>query len=313
MDGDSRGAQLASEVVVGRDGFLFNRWNRAFEQICDGVLLEPHDLRFWVNTIEFRHAWAAMHGIPYFVQIVPERHAVYGDHLPPGIHVAADRPVNQLHRALDRRVADHFTYPIAALRVGRLQAHTFFHTDIHPSRYGMYLCYRDLARLVGAPLIRDVVREDELVRAPRKRRIVGDLGVRLPDEPTEEIEDITISRPFAVRRAFTNKSFLEGQVMVFENDDRSLPRLVIFRDSNATHVIDPFLTVHFSRIVSVGGWGFFFPELIRAEKPDVVVSMFAERFIGTPLKDGTAAPVALPNNLTGPTFEQFTGVALPLP
>jgi hypothetical protein len=135
----------------------------------------------------------------------------------------------------------------------------------------------------------------------------------MPDEPVEDIHEISVMRDFVGNCPFASKHFTEGQVQIFTNADHSLPRLVLFRDSNATHMIDPFLMAHFSRIVAVGAWGHFFPELIRAEKPDLIISSLAERFIGTPFRPGERTPVALPNMLSTLTFQNFTGVPIPLP
>lgn len=52
-----RGDLLAAEVFEGKDGFLFHRWNLAVEQLCEGLVLNPDDLRYWVNTLEFRFGW----------------------------------------------------------------------------------------------------------------------------------------------------------------------------------------------------------------------------------------------------------------
>ena len=306
-----RRQQLAAEVVIGRDGFLFHRWDHCFEQVCGQAPLDAADLRRWVTTLESRHAWCRLHGIPYVVLVVPERHVVYADKLPPGMTVAPGRPVAQIRDALAVSVRPDFLYPEAVLRHGRAVEETFFHTDIHWSRYGAFLGYRALAERMSAHLPLDVVGEHELVRT--RSRFIGDLGMRLEEEPMEDRVEIAVTRPWAVHKALENKSFTEGQVQVFVGDRKRLPRIVMFRDSNATHLIDPFLFVHFSRIVSVGGARQFFPELVLDEKPDIVVTEIAERYFGVPVRPGTTRPVLAPHDLSRLTFSAFTGLDLPLP
>jgi alginate O-acetyltransferase complex protein AlgJ len=308
-----RGARLASEVVIGRDGMLFHRFHRGWEQVIEGVPLAERDLRHWVNTLEYRYAWCRMLDIPYFVLVVPERHVVYDDHLPEGLQVASDRPIRQLRRALSPAVRRALIYPVTELKAARRREPTFFQTDIHPSRWGMYILYRALAERVGPALVPVPIPETELARDEQKRRMIGDMGIRLPEEPIEEFAEIRVHRRPRASCIYENRSFAEGQVQVWKTEDDRLPRMVMFRDSNATHIIDPYLLASFSRIVSVGGAGYFFPELVRDERPDVVVTCMAERYLGWPGPDGTASPVALPEGQTSIGMAEFAGVTLPLP
>ena len=89
---------------------------------------------------------------------------------------------------------------------------------------------------------------------------------------------------------FDNRAFAEGQVQVFENEDRSLPRAVIFRDSNLNAVL-PYLLHHLSRTVVVAGSRVFLHDVVEAERPDIVITEIAERYLATPLPDQTRSTI----------------------
>jgi hypothetical protein len=60
----------------------------------------------------------------------------------------------------------------------------------------------------------------------------------------------------------------EMRDVTFEQDDRALPRALVFRDSFFEQ-LRPLVAEHFSRISYV--WHAFEPERVRAERPDLVI------------------------------------------
>ena len=96
----------------------------------------------------------------------------------------------------------------------------------------------------------------------------------------------------------------QGPVRVFAGGGEGLPRLVLFGDKAAALLADPFLLPHVSRLVLVEGRAFL-PDLVRAEKPDFVVSLVPEHHLG--------APMLFANELDRTTFTGMTRLPLPLP
>lgn len=108
---------------------------------------------------------------------------------------------------------------------------------------------------------------------------------------------------------FTNRTFKPGQVDVFETERHDRPHLVLFRTSNSTHLL-PFLNHHFSRIVALASTSMHY-DLLRSERPDIVISEISERYLAAP--DGRPGfTIRFPEDFVGRTFSQFTGVELPL-
>lgn len=274
----SRREALAATVAIGRDGFLFQKFDAAFEQIGGLALLGRAQLARWVNQIEARDAWCAVRGIDYRMLVVPEKHVVYPDKLPDGAHVAEVRPINQIIGALGPTPRSHLIYPAVALSDARAVEDSFLRTDVHWTHYGAYVGYRALMASLPPVYQRAVVGEEALVRGDY--RVMGDLGVRLDPVPNERGISIGHGGHHRFRRVFDNRAFGRGQTEIFENDDARLPRCVLFRDSNASAMLQ-YLAMHFSRLVVVSSTEFFY-DLVREEKPDVVITEMTERYLAVP-------------------------------
>ncbi|ARU16700.1 hypothetical protein A9D14_11565 [Croceicoccus marinus] len=79
-----------------------------------------------------------------------------------------------------------------------------------------------------------------------------------------------------------------GRLLIMENEDTSLPTLVLFRDSFGSAQMQMFAS-RFSRVVAVWQPNIDYG-IIAREKPDFVVSQQVERFL-----------VSVPDDAAGPT------------
>jgi len=99
--------------------------------------------------------------------------------------------------------------------------------------------------------------------------------------------------------------FQRGNVKIYTNKNKSLPKLVIFRDSFSNSLLK-LLCESFSRIVAVSSWHYLVP-LIESERPDYVVTQVAERYLcgpSTPVLSDQIDIYVLPDFL-GMTLEQI--------
>jgi hypothetical protein len=271
-------------------------------------LLGRVQLARWVNQIEARDAWCAVRGIDYRMLVVPEKHVVYPDKLPDGVQVSEVRPINQIIGALGPTPRAHLIYPATALADARAVEESFLRTDVHWTHYGAYVGYRALMASLPAVYQTRVVGEDALVRGDY--RVMGDLGVRLDPVPAERGISIGHGAHHRFRRVFDNRAFGRGQTEIFENDDASLPRCVLFRDSNASAMLQ-YLAMHFSRLVVVSSTEFFY-DLVRAEKPDVVITEMTERYVAVPAEGHGEGAIHFASDFAEQDFWSFAKIeALP--
>jgi hypothetical protein len=303
----SRRQALANTVAVGKDGFLFHRFEKTFEQVCGEPLLDEAAVSNWVSLLEARHTWCRDQGIPYLFFIVPEKHVVYQDMLPFG-EISEDRPARAILRRLHPDKRADFLYPLEEMVAARAAYDTFFRTDVHWSQWGAYTGYRALAAAISRTHPLDPVPESalQISRYP----MIGDLGIRLDPEPDEEAVAFKPTTPQA-ERVFGNRAYTVGQVEVFQTEDRTKPRAILFRDSNATSML-PYLAPHFSRLVCVA-CAEMYRDLIISERPDIVLTQTTERQLARPIGELRPDVLVFPADDPDKTFTGLSGIPLPLP
>lgn len=298
-------------AVHGRDGWLFHCVDEAFHQICRPGALTDADCERLLTIWEARHAWCAERGIVYRLMIVPERHVLYPDKLPEGYAPDPARPITRLLAAADDKLRPAIIYPADAMIAARASHEVCYKTDLHWTRYGAWIGYRALLASIPG-MAGEALKESALT--VRERRGVGDMALWLGDR-TRELSEFHEPPPADVRETFTNRTFKTGQVDVYASDapaargkKRGTRRLVLFRTSNSTPLL-PFLHQHFVRTVGTASVGVHF-DLLRSEKPDVVISEMPERYLAVPGE--RSGRIKLPRDFVEETFQQFTGVSLPL-
>ena len=262
---------------------LFSTEERAFEQIEGRVRLTDTQLASWTEAIADRIGWCAARNARYVLMIAPEKHVVYADKLPDGMAVSPERPAMQIVQTLPHDQRDRVIYPLAGLRARRKLAETYHQTASLWTEYGAYTAYLDVLEALRPRLAIEALTEQDLTRRPG--RMVGDLALGAGRDAAEAVIHIGHPREQAFARVPCDPAALAGRVEVFETDDRSLPRAVVFADGSVKAMLS-FLCPHFSRVVVVGSTTFV-AELIDAETPDVVITIMRERAIAA---SGAANP-----------------------
>jgi hypothetical protein len=265
--------------------FGLKRWS-ADEQAAVGQVLTER-----AQLLSNRH---------YQMFICPEKSVVYREYLPAGLDAcAADqhRPGLAMARLCPQAVhylGDRFE---ALKPLGLL----FFRGDTHVNWLGGYHLYREAILAVaarGAPVGAPITFNhlQHFVAG-----MEGDVLIQLPEAVKAEFEiDASLSRvgnmlelvlshslPEARKRArqvATPEGYIPGgggrETIIMEQQDKSLPTALIFRDSTATLSVD-LLAQHFSRSVFVWHEGDVIGDLIDREQPDVILHFVAERFLAT--------------------------------
>ena len=302
-------SKLSSDCVFeGYDGHLFHTIDNVCEQILEGGGLSQDGLQEWLDVLERRLTWALDRRIEYRLLVIPEHHAIYPDKIPGQPRPSPQRAIMRLKGQASPRLQKSIVYPAEAMVSGRSRRETFNPHDVHVTGYGAYLCYRELALSLGLPQS-ELIGECDLVR--RERFIAGDMAHAF-GQPGRVVEWLD-PPPCKIEILHKSRSFFPSQVDVFETENRNKPRLVLFRTSNSTLLL-PFLFHHFSRIVAVAAVRVFF-DLLESEQPDFVVSEIAERYlarVGPRSKEDQEATLVLDDEVRT-TFQEFTGVGLPLP
>ena len=296
-----------AQVIVGANDRLFTTLNLVCEQIFEDGALGASGLERWVGALEARLAFCEARGIVYRHLVVPDSHSIYADAMPGAPRLSENRPLRRILGAASRGLREAFVYPLDALVNGRALEETSFPHDVHPTGWGAYLIYRALATSLPTIPPAAILRPDDL----RIRTFLqaGDVA-RAAGLPARRVA-MQDPPPVPFKALIKGSTYRTHQVDVMAGEDPSLPRLVMFRTSNATQQF-PYLIRHFSRITAVASTDVFY-DLIESERPAIVVAEMPERYFASARLSVDTSDFGTPPQDQADAFEPRTGHALPLP
>ncbi len=261
------------QPLVGRDGWLFltGDTNDVLGQhtgrVQPGKLWE---LR-WRRVLAARKRLVSGVDASWVHCLIPDKESVYAEQLPPEIEVVPRRPI---HRFLEiaRSMGVPAMFPLDEMRAARDRGLIFHETDTHWTYLGAHVVYElvcDELERRGFSVPR--VDPDDILFETTEE--AGDLGSKLDPPHLGHGLDATL-RSERAELVFDSGVHLTGRVGVWEADIDA-PTAVMFGTSYST-LGALFFKESFRRMVFVHG-NSLDGKLIRREKPDVLLTMPAER------------------------------------
>jgi len=276
---------VTATPLVGVDGWLFlsGDVNDVIGQHTGRRKLGAQELEAWTTVFGSRLEKARTLGVDYRFYVAPDKEAVYSEYLPADVVPSAERPVHAVSR-LASEAGVRFRYLLPELREGRATADVYRRTDTHWTGWGAYLAYLRICEDLSEThsLVRILGTDD--MRFEPWGPLDGDLGSKLqPAQASFDVHPVLTEH----RGIVTSDNFVRnhGRTMLFEQPGNG-PSLLLLGDSFAGHIFvhlkESFRRVRFLHTSQ-------FPQrLIEAERPDVVVSLMAERFLLRPPDDHRA-------------------------
>jgi hypothetical protein len=273
----------SSNIIQGRDGWFFYNMEMDLEDWLGVDLYSPEELAKAKDVLTRRRDWLARRGISFLVVVAPNKNSIYGEFMPRGFHkLAPITRLDQLARAL-REAGVPFLDLRPALLEAKAVRRAYWKTDSHWNGWGAFMGSRAIVEVLRRkfPAMEPLRPED--YRVSESVKPGGDLAAMLLMEgtiPEQAIDMVPLSpirsRP-APPKGYANPATLSGRDMIIrETDEPALPKAVIFRDSFSSAAW-PFLAERFSRSVFL--WEHRFkPDIVLAEKPDVVIYEVVERY-----------------------------------
>lgn len=281
------GASPSPSLIVGRDGWFFYGQKQAIAQARGTHRLDESTTAQWARELAHRRDWLRDRGISYLVVFVPNKHRMYGEHLPASLPRMSEVSTLDDLAAYLSRASD---VPVLDLRDDLARAkrrHRIYHkTDTHWNDLGAYTGYAAILRRTSELLPEfppmepvPVVRSDRTTPGLGLPRIVG-LSLAYP----ELSHDLRVKNPRAEvpqhRRAAHLARAEQRLPFALGTGDPSQPTAVMFRDSFANALV-PYLSESFRRIVYI--WDRDIDAAaIEIEKPSIVIHEMTERFLGVP-------------------------------
>jgi hypothetical protein len=259
---------------MGQDGWLFlsGDSNDVLGQHTGRVRPGPRWRRAWLRLFADRMQAMERLGADWTLLLAPDKEAVYADKLPPGVEPAERRTVHDFIDLAEESNAP-LIYPLSELQSARAQGFVYYQTDTHWTALGAHVAYRRVCeRLAERGVYVPVVGSGEIEWT--QTRGPGDLGIKL--EPSVAGEGVEARvRDSRSRLVADNRVRGTGRVCVYESDLRDAPRAVILGSSFAPSTLQ-FFRESFSRLV-FQHTASHDNRLLRAERPDVVITVRGER------------------------------------
>jgi alginate O-acetyltransferase complex protein AlgJ len=282
-------SSTSPDCALGKNGWLFY----AIEKLPAAQMnTEPFSLTklaAWTRMLQARRDALATHNIKYLLVIAPEKGTIYPEFMPLGwTREPGDGRLEQLQKYLHSHTNIDFVDAKSVLQSNKGKGQILYHpNDSHWNEYGSFLVTQAVFKVLSQHFhsIQEYSK-DEYSLAPGTH--TGDLaellglGAKLVDHQSASLK---FSRQ---QPAHLNKTallpLLEGGIVeseapgfAWEGTDNRLPRAFVMHDSFMDHMV-PFLSQRF-RFVEYQLVRQMDPNVVFAEKPDLVIDEFAERHL----------------------------------
>ena len=278
------------DVILGRNDWLFYATDGATADYTSADPFSAEDLETWRTTLQHTQDWLEARGVTYLFVITPDKHVIYPDQMPSGIHrIGRRRRADELMTYLRTHSTVRAVDVTSALVRASAGARLFHHTDTHWNDLGALAGYQQVMANLGARVSPARTRADFEVQGATTygfdlARMLGLASVLA--EQDLRLEPRLPRRARIVEPAPARRDLMEGRVVT--ERPGTLPRALVFRDSFGSAMI-PFLSEHFSRAVYL--WqNDVDPAEVIAEHPDVVIQQWVGRHLHTAMPyDAVAA------------------------
>jgi len=293
-----------ARALLGRDNWLFlaDDSNRVRDQIAGRFSVTPVMKDNYRSVFDERRRRFRDLGVPYFFFIAPTKERICLEQLPTGMVTDFDMmPANVIRRLL----AEDGSPLIAldtALRDEHARHETFYRTDTHWNYIGAHRAYCEVIATVADVVDCGLPHDRTLFGSRIFKNYRGDLANKekvafigeeyplLAISPTgldpavfqENVEQLFDANGdvFTIKVAEHLKVSQTRETLVMKNNNKNLPKALVFRDSFTT-LLAPMIARHFSEVIYVWRPEVLF-SLVESEKPDVVIHIMVDRFMVRP-------------------------------
>lgn len=278
--------QGSTEVLIGRDQWLFYAGNYALDVHMGLRPLSEEKLKAWRSLLESRRDRLSAKGIKYLFVAAANKESIYPEQLPGWANKAG--AVTQMDQFL-AYMRSNSTVEILDLRPvlleARKHARTFLLTDTHWNQFGAFAAYQEIIRTLARQLPGIEPLPLEAFSKSYSNESGADLARMLAQEQAMTEPDVVTLKPLPPLHELTctvdtnifHRKWVPGEEPRFTENPEQKYKAVVFRDS-FSGALTPLLGYQFKRIVYIWQrpWE---PSVIENEKPDVVIDEMLERYL----------------------------------
>lgn len=276
------GVTPAPDVLPGDHGFLFYTANHTLEMLRGMRPFSARELDDWVALLEARRALCERFGARYLFVIGPNKESIYADFLPPGYAPVGPTRLDQLVRAVRERTRVEFLDLRPALLAARERDgprnYVYSEPGTHWDGRGNFVAYRSIAAALQRHFPAVVPFESFEVKRIHVNENADSWGLRMYVQDLLDPRATWVFPPPGRERAvIVDDAPAFDAVHRWKVDDPSLPKVLLFHDSFAGGLVR-LLGQHCRELVFTLRPAAD-PELVAAERPDLVMELWVERVL----------------------------------
>lgn len=274
---------IPRNVVLGEDNWMF------YYQDPDQLRIQyftNEQLQVIRKNIERRSAYFKEKGIKFYVLIAPEKINVYNNYFPgfnPSQHTV--HKLSQLDRYLRENSNVNFINPTPEMIANKDKFILYYKQDSHWNDIGSFIGYRELMKAINKdfPNLKALSFDDFSIVEKKIERanISSMIGIDTTWKKGPFLEP-RFKPQSAIVNKYKHTEDEYSEVLVKEHSNKSLPRILIFRDSFGEFMV-PYISETFSRSVYVFT-NYIDESIVEREQPDVVVYEISEGRLNLLLK-----------------------------
>jgi hypothetical protein len=273
--------KINGHVIIGKDDWLFYSDPNDGDNISDFFkinLFTETELRIAIDSIKKRYEWCKSNDIEFVFLIAPNKHNVYPEYYP------FERPegitrTEQIITALPEHLNDVIIYPLDYMLQNKTsELPLYFETDTHWNIAGAYCAFEVLSCRIKQLFPENHFPALDFITDVR----YDSFGDIVPMSGFTSYGKRTIPDMHPVggwERYYHYTKNEEQNGVIIDNNDKSLPKAIVFRDS-FFNMLEPLVSTLFSS--AEYNWRWFNEqekEYILENKPDIIIWEVVERSI----------------------------------
>ena len=279
-------ASKSGPVIIGKEGWMFYVGDDVREVYENKTPLTSQQLKQMTKVLNERDAWLKSMGIKYYLVIPPLKKTMYPEYLPARLFL--HYKMSKLDQFLSY-VKTHSSVKVIDLRNALLKAKKkesfplYYKYDTHWNLLGGYYGYEEVMGHIRKdfPMISKTASKNDFtwnISTNTEGDLVKLLSINTWFRRTEIVPIPKKGYKASEIPSLHYPSYDSPHpIVTYSNGNEKSLKMIMNRDSYSNFLI-PFMSEHFSKSIYL--WTpKFNAEIIKQEKPDIVVSEMLERFI----------------------------------
>ncbi|MBD78779.1 MAG: hypothetical protein CL840_07655 [Crocinitomicaceae bacterium] len=272
------------KVILGKDNWLFYNEENNIETYRGDQLYTTEELQQLGKILEEKRNWLGQFNIDFYLMINPSKPEIYEEMLPSYLQRNPENrgKCGQVVDYLNANTGVTLVHAKENLLNAKKNRQVYYSYDSHWNTFGARVAYAELidAIRIKHPIIPPPMRVSD-IEYHEELSDNFDLYkmLNLPGY-TSTMRSTPTKMKYASAVKIDKKDYAGVSISpseFYEQQSSELPKMLMFRDSYGDDLI-PYLNCHFSRTTYIRS-PLFFPNVIKAENPDIVILEVTERFI----------------------------------